>query len=200
MQIFNEEGRLKYYEPRSVKVLSEGMDWKRFIQKSKQHAEIAQKLKPDIVQQLNEKAREEKESEIEKENIRKRRYEDDWNKWEPYWEDWNDSDREEETGFEKDSDYEPLSEQALQEMRLEDERWAKAETEYWKQEASEKRRQKYKEKKAAMNVPIKPLPQKELCAYEKIREDIIKERAKAMLESGYFDDILDYKKKIGLLG
>ena len=51
-----------------------------------------------------------------------------------------------------------------------------------------------------MNVPIKPLPQKELCAYEKIREDIIKERAKAMADSGYFDDILDFKKKIGLLG
>ena len=93
-----------------------------------------------------------------------------------------------------------MSEQALKEMRLDDERWAKAEADYWKKEASEKRKQKYKEKKAAMNVQIKPLPQKEFWAYEKIREDIIKEREIAMLEFGYFDDILDYKKKIGLLG
>ena len=77
------------------------MDWNRYVQKSKQHADIAQKLKPDIVQQLNEKGREKKERENKEENIRKRRDEDNRNKWEHYWEDWNGFDREEEIGLRK---------------------------------------------------------------------------------------------------
>ena len=50
-----------------------------------------------------------------------------------------------------------------------------------------------------MDIPIVPHPEKELCDYEKLRIKNIEERQQAMAESGFFDDLLDYKVKIGLL-
>ena len=49
-----------------------------------------------------------------------------------------------------------------------------------------------------MATPIDPLPKPKLCAYEKLREDIIEEREKAMRESGFFEDLEKTKKEIGL--
>ena len=51
--------------------------------------------------------------------------------------------------------------------------------------ARDKRQAKNAKLKAAMKQPIKPFPEIELCAYEKIRIDIIKEREEAMIESGF---------------
>ena len=51
--------------------------------------------------------------------------------------------------------------------------------------------------KAAMATPIAPLPQKEKCEYEKLRDRNINERKKAMEKAGFFKDLNDYKKKIG---
>ena len=51
---------------------------------------------------------------------------------------------------------------------------------------------------AALNIPLGPLPERELCQYEMIRENNIKEREKAMADSGFFEDMLEYKKKIWL--
>ena len=67
-----------------------------------------------------------------------------------------------------------------------------------KSEARKQRKQKNQERKAALNVPLGPLPERELCQYEMIRENNIKEREKAMADSGFFEDMLEYKKKIGL--
>ena len=47
----------------------------------------------------------------------------------------------------------------------------------------EKRKQKEIERKEAMATPISPLPEHELCPYEKIRENIIQERENARIES-----------------
>ena len=68
-----------------------------------------------------------------------------------------------------------------------------------KEEEKEKRKKKQEEMKQAMKKPISPLPVSELCPYEKLREQIIKERRDAMIESGSFDDLLNYKNNIGLL-
>ena len=38
-----------------------------------------------------------------------------------------------------------------------------------------------------------------MCAYEKLREKNIKEGEKAMFESGFFEDLDSYKKKMGLI-
>ena len=49
-----------------------------------------------------------------------------------------------------------------------------------------------------MNNPIEPFPAGELCEYEKLRISNIQEREKAMAESGFFEDLNDYKRKVGL--
>ena len=71
-----------------------------------------------------------------------------------------------------------------------------------KAEKKENVRVKIREKKgklkAAMRVPIKPFPIKELCEYEKIRNSIVQERYEAMLKSGLFDDLEKHRIMIGL--
>ena len=57
---------------------------------------------------------------------------------------------------------------------------------------------KEKERKEALMTPMDPLPERKLCAYEIIRDNNIKEREKAMLESGFFKDLNDYKEEIGI--
>jgi hypothetical protein len=52
--------------------------------------------------------------------------------------------------------------------------------EHRKKEKLEEKRKKDKERKEKMAKPIDPLPERELCQYEKIRESIIKERAETM--------------------
>ena len=58
---------------------------------------------------------------------------------------------------------------------------------------------KEEEKRKAMMIPLDPLPERELCEYEKIRENNISEREKAMYDSGFFEDLLSYKKDICLV-
>ena len=50
-----------------------------------------------------------------------------------------------------------------------------------------------------MTTPIDPLPEHELCAYEKLRENIIQEREKAMIECGFFAGLKNIKKDIGFV-
>ena len=45
-----------------------------------------------------------------------------------------------------------------------------------------------------MATPIKPLPERKLCPYEKKREDNIREREEEMAKSGYFENLAAYKK------
>ena len=49
-----------------------------------------------------------------------------------------------------------------------------------------------------MNKPIDPLPVTGLCEYEKLRMSNIKEREEAMVAAGFFEDIKDLKRKMGL--
>ena len=66
-----------------------------------------------------------------------------------------------------------------------------------KLELKEIRQQKHRERKDAMNVPIAPFPEREMCLYEKIREDNIKERMNAMEKCNFFDDLMDMKNNLG---
>ena len=73
---------------------------------------------------------------------------------------------------------------------------------YIKQRAKiqyEKRKKKEMERKEAMAIPVAPLPDKELCAYEQFRADNIKERKAAMAECKFFDSLNCLKKDIGLI-
>ena len=49
-----------------------------------------------------------------------------------------------------------------------------------------------------MKIPIDPLPESELCPYEKLRANNIKERLDAMRKCGFFEDLDSCKKDIGL--
>lgn len=61
MRLFRGEGRLKKYKERTSNNLDETSDWKNFMQKSKKNAEMVEQFKPDIVSQINEKVRADKE-------------------------------------------------------------------------------------------------------------------------------------------
>ena len=76
-----------------------------------------------------------------------------------------------------------------------EERWLKAAIEERKQQNKENRQKKNKERKEAMDKPVNPLPTREMCQYEKIREGIIKEREEAMNKCNFFKNLLDAKKK-----
>ena len=52
------------------------------------------------------------------------------------------------------------------------------------------------ERQIALNSHIGPFPEKELCDYEKLRERNIKEREQGMEESGFFEDLMDFKKRL----
>ena len=64
--------------------------------------------------------------------------------------------------------------------------------------ANEKRRERYRKQKEAMSIPVKPLPDKALCEYEKLRENNIRERIEAMTKAGFYEDYYEYKKNMGL--
>lgn len=63
-----------------------------------------------------------------------------------------------------------------------------------KKEVNEKRRQIEQEKRELMKIPLDPLPERELCEYEKLREKNIKEREAIMEKFGFFNDLNSCKK------
>ena len=210
MRILRSDGNLIDYSDRCLHNSNETMDWKKFMKQSKKHTDIVNQNNPDLVQRLNEESRMEKEmqrqkaekaKEVEKEaeRIRHRQIEEEGGEWvynaeysEFYWV----GERE---PVNDDPEYIQLSEQELADLqRQEDDRLA-AMIEEQKTEARERRRQKRKELKAAMDNPINPLPVTELSEYEKLRMSNIKEREEAMFASGFFEDINEYKRKISFL-
>ena len=61
MKDLREKGRIKPYKERKERNISKEVDWKNFMRKSRQHADMADKLKPDIVQVINENNRKDTE-------------------------------------------------------------------------------------------------------------------------------------------
>ena len=209
MRLIREEGRLIEYSDRHEQNVSETVDWKKFMQKSKRHEDMVNIKKPDLIERLNEESRlkkenlrkiaeERKKREKEQEENRQRRIEEEGGEWvfnpeysEFFWE----GDRD---PIDDDPPFIELSEQDELNIKLQEEARFEAMMEEKKAEVREKRRQKIEELKAAMNNPIEPFPEGELCEYEKLRISNIQEREKAMAESGLFDDLNDYKSKVGL--
>ena len=50
-----------------------------------------------------------------------------------------------------------------------------------------------------MDKPLDPIPEKELCEYEKLRNRNIKEIEEAMAANNFFEDLREYKKEIGFI-
>ena len=78
------------------------------------------------------------------------------------------------------------------------EKWKTSGQEIKRKIQNEKNQENQKQLKLALLTPHPQVPQRELCAYEKIRENNIRERMDAMAESGFFEDLADTKKEIGL--
>ena len=193
MRLLQKEGSLKEFSRRSGGKVEEIRDWEMYNRKGKSYSEYLRVKKPDIIQVLNEKIRLEKESE------RKRREKEKKGEWcyhgesgEYYWT----GDGEPEYG--DNFVNEGVSAEELKQFREEENKMFEEMLEERKQIQKEKRKQRQRERKEAMDTPVQPLPEKELCEYEKLRESNIKERQDAMAASNFFEDFNEYKNDIGL--
>ena len=164
------------YKERGPKNTNEEVDWKYFMRKSKKHKDMAEKLKPDIVQMINMKQRRDMEL-LRQENAKEKSDESEEN------EDWT-----------------PPTEGELEIVRYEEERWCEEISRERKEKAAYNRKKKLENLKKAMKKTIIPPPQpSELCEYEKLRNKNIEKIKLAMKPSGFFDDLHQYKKDIGSL-
>ena len=78
-------------------------------------------------------------------------------------------------------------------------KWREAEENIRKQKLKEKRQKEREKLKEAIATPIDPLPERELCQYEQIREDIIRERKGAMDRFNFYEDLKKTKEEIGFI-
>ena len=195
MALLETEGRLKKFARRTGGKLSEMDDFERYFKSGKTFEHKLMEERPDIVMLLNKKARKEKEDDSK----RKEMIENEGGKWiqngeygdyywsgdgEPKWED---------DSYEDDR----LTAKQIEEFKQQE---AEEDLEIKRLKKIEKKeeRKKQEKRKEKMRTPLDPLPENELCEYEKIRNNIIKEREQAMIESGFFEDLHAFKKEIGL--
>ena len=205
MKDLREKGRIKPYKERKERNISKEVDWRNFMRKSRQHADMAEKLKPDIVQVINEKNRKDTEL-IRQKNENKERekseeIEDGWIFSAEYGEYiWVGDKTEQPLSTSHDDEWTPPTKEELKVVRYEEERWCEEIRKQRKEKAATNRKKKLENLKKAMNKPVIPPPQSsELSEYEKLRNNNIKKIELAMKASGFFDDLIKYKKDIGLL-
>ena len=67
-----------------------------------------------------------------------------------------------------------------------------------KHEIEEKRQKRNKERRTQMEQSLSPLPERELCQYELIRADIIREREELMAKFEFMENLKKTKEEIGL--
>ena len=198
MRLLNSEGSLREFSRRKLgrkdaKGWDELFDWEHYECKSQMHSTNLHQMQPDIVQKLNEKMRLKKEKERQ---LKEKRKNGEWDyngeSGELYWTGTGEPETLDNFSYSAPTDEEvKLFRQAENDM-YEEQRKLK------KEEEREKQRMKNEERKEAMRNPIDALPEKELCEYEKIREDIIKERNEAMANCKFFEELIETKKEIGL--
>ena len=116
MKKLREKGRMVGHKERGQKNFNEETDWKYFMRRSKQHADMAKKLKPDIVQLINEKQRKDMEL-LRQENENKKCDESDVSE-----------------------DRTPPTEEELKIVRYEEERWCEEMRKEKKEKAANNRK------------------------------------------------------------
>jgi hypothetical protein len=199
MRLLNSVGRLRKFASReagskSARKRDEMVEWKRYIQTSEKHREILSEKQPDIVSRINENARQAKEKEQQEiENYKEGEWLYNGESGEYYWT--GDTEPEYDNTYDNPS---PPTKEELEIVRQAEEREMAELIKQRKQEMVEKREKKKEERKAAMEKPVAPLPERELCKYERIREDIIREREEAMAQCKFFENLEKTKKEIGL--
>lgn len=154
------------YYPRGKRNIKEMTDWKMFFGKNEEWLKIS---KPEMYQKIKDRLENETLRDDEEVNNDENSGDE-----ECYWMDYRDEDNERDGVLHCGN----LSPDELEEE-------AKAINEHLKF----MKKKKYTE-------PMDPLPEKDLSPYEKIRENIIKERVEAMEKSGLFPDIDKLKDRI----
>ena len=193
MRLLIEEGRLRKFKGRSSKKSDELQDWEKYIQKGSKYSQRLEILNPDIMTRINQKNRDRKEEERKR---REKRKQGEWDQngesGEWYWtgEEEPDLDNLDQFCFSPPTEEEKIIIKEAEEIEM------REYAEKMEQEKREKRKLKEEERKEAMARPIDPLPEQELCAYEQIREDNIKERMEAMAKCNFFDDLNVMKSKM----
>ena len=196
MQLVNQEGTLRDFSRRERLMTKferndDLLEWKNYWSRSDDHRRNLEKNKPDLVERINDQIRLDKERERQEKSERKKREKDLNEHIDSY--DWIS-----ETEYEKD-EYDHILTKEEREQEEEDERRESEAIKAWfKQEQKEKRQRRRDELKKAITKPIDPFPERELCQYEKIREDIIREREEAMAKFKFYEDLEETKKAIGL--
>ena len=207
MRLLREEGYLKVYCDRGPNRRTTKKDdlseWDSFVNKSESHKQFLTKTNPDIITRINERKREEAE---EKERKRQEKKSEEANKEKERYEqgqegEWIYNPANDDYWWSGEGDPVYYNDDVVQELTEEEmksiEEQAEIRWEACMKEARERRNKKDREKrkamKEAMKKPIAALPAKELCEYEKIREENIKERYEAMKQCGFFEDLEDAK-------
>ena len=195
MASFKEEGRITDFATRAGGKVGEMRDWELFLKAGKNAERLLSNKKPDIVEQINAKVREQKERERKQEEIVKENggewlYSGEMGEW--YWS--GDSEP-----VVDNFEHETYSDGELEQIR-EHENQEVERVLAEKREKLRKARQLINEqRKEALAIPVDPLPEREPCAYERYRENNIREREEAMAECGFFDDLASFKSEIGLV-
>lgn len=198
MQLLNVEGRLRRFAHREAgmkrtRKKDNLYEWKQYMQKSEKHKEILSRNQPDIVSRINKCIRQEQENERQKEEDRKKGYWDyNGESGEYYWT----GDTEPEHDFFDSPD--PPTKEEIEIGRQAQERELEELMKQRKHEIEEKRQKKNKERRAAMQQPVNPLPERKLCQYEIIREEIIREREELMAKFEFMENLKKTKEEIGL--
>ena len=156
------------------------------MEKSEAHRETLNENEPDIVEKINAHIRQEKENQkLEMENKKKREEELSH---------LYDNILSEEEENEEDVGYITLTKEQADSFE-EEERTAMIK--YRKMKEKEKRKQKKEDLRQALSKPLEPLPKRKLCEYEKIREQIIKEREEYMVKCNFYVTLEKTKKDMG---
>ena len=195
MAYLSDMGRTRDFSGRSGGKLSETEDWEVFFKSGNEASIVLSDRKPDIVEQINEKNRKDKD----KERNRKKIVEENGGEWmyhgesgEWYWSGENEPITD---NFENDT----YSDGELEKVREYEKKEYEEMIAHKKADLAKSGQMVNENRKEALAVPLEPLPERELCAYERLRERNISEREKAMADSGFFEDLDSFKSEIGLV-
>ena len=194
---FKSLGRIKEFSARNISFrnMDDIVQWRNFMYRSERHKEQVSQSRPDIVARINESIRLAKEEDRQKEEKYKNgewHYHGESDEW--YWT----GENEPEYGDDHFVHEAPTEEEKRLDKEAE-ERWMEAEIEERKHEKRLKREMKEREQREAMKKPLDPLPERELCDYEKLRESNINERQEAMAKCKFFQDLMEFKEEIGFI-
>jgi hypothetical protein len=164
MQLVNQEGTLTEFSRRERLMTQfekndDLLEWKNYWSRSDDHRRNLEKNKPDLVERINDQIRLDKERERKEKSERKKR-EKDLNEHMDFY-DWI-SDIE----YEKD-EYDHILTKEEREQEEEDDKKKSEAIKAW----LNRNKQRRDELKKAITKPTDPFLERELCQYEKIRED-----------------------------